>query len=130
MGQIADTLTARGDLAAARVLQEERLAINQRLGDADGVGASLWDLAQLDLAEEKIAEAAPSIIEAYSSMVQLGRADAIAVIGMRMGQVRAASQQPHDAREVLNRSAAMFRKLGREPEAGQAEALMRQLNPE
>ena len=70
----------------------------------------------------------PRIIEAYGIMMQLGRADFIAVIGTILGQILAANQQPDDAREVLTRSAALFRKLGREQEAQQAETLMHGLN--
>jgi hypothetical protein len=52
LGQIAHILARQGDLSDARALQVERLGINRQLDDADGIGATLWDLAQLDLAEQ------------------------------------------------------------------------------
>jgi hypothetical protein len=108
----------------------ERLEINQRLADADGIGATLWDLAQLDLAEQKIGDAVPRILEAYNIVSRLGRAEGIAVIGPIVGQILAANNQPDEARDVLRRSAEMHRKLGREGNARKVEDLIRQLGLE
>ena len=127
MGQIADILFRRGDLDAARAAREESLDTLRRLGDADGIAAALWGVAQLDLAEEKFADAAPRIVEAYDIVTRLGRAEGIAVIGMVHGQFLAAADQPAEAVAVLQRSAEMFRKLGRESEAHQAEQLIAEL---
>jgi tetratricopeptide (TPR) repeat protein len=127
MGQIAHILVEKGDIGAARVLQMERLEINQRLTNAEGIGAVLWDLARLDLAEQKIEDAVPRIFEAYEIMSKLGRADFIAIIGQLVGQILAANHKPDDARHVLRRSADMFRKLGRTGDAQETEDLIRQL---
>jgi tetratricopeptide (TPR) repeat protein/CHAT domain-containing protein len=127
MGRIADILAQRGDVGAARALQVERLAINRQLNDADGIGATLWDLAQLDLAEQKIDDAVPRILEAYEIMSKLGRAEGIAVIGKPVGQLLAANEQPDHARAVLRRSAEMYQKLGRDSDAKEVEQLIRQL---
>ena len=53
--------------------------------------------------------------------MRLGRAEGIAVIGATFGQILAAYGQPNDARAVLQRSAEMFRKLGRNADAKQVE---------
>src|SRR5262249_54565258 len=102
LGKIADILFRRGELDEARALQEERLAVNQRLNDTDGIAATLWALSQVDLAEKKTGEAIPRIIEAYQIVMRLGRAEGIAVIGATLGQISAAYGQPDDARAVLS----------------------------
>lgn len=117
MGKIADILRRKGDLGAARALRAECLEINRRLADADGMANTLWGLAQLDLQEQKIGDAVPRIVEAYDIVCQLGRVDAIAVIGTVLGQILAANEQPDEARIVLQRSADIYRKLGREADA-------------
>jgi hypothetical protein len=96
--------TAVAELEGFASMQVERLEINQQLNDADGIGATLWNLAQLDLAEQKIDDAVPRILEAYGIVSKLGRAEGIAVIGTYVGQILAASK-PDDARAVLRRSA-------------------------
>ena len=50
-------------------------------------------------------------------MSKLGRAEGIAVIGQLVGQILAANETSDDARQVLRRSAEMFRKLGHEGDA-------------
>jgi len=127
MSRIAHILVQKGDVGAARALQMERLKINQGLEDADGIGATLWDLSQLDLMEQKIEDAVPRIFEAYEIMSKLGRADFIAIIGQFVGQILAANDKPDDARHVLRRSAEMFRKLGRDGDAKEVDDLIRQL---
>jgi tetratricopeptide (TPR) repeat protein len=130
MGKIAHILVQKGDAAAARLLQEKRLEVYRRPADVDGIGAALWGLAQLDLAEEKFDDAVPRIIEAYDIMSKLGRADGIAVIGMVFGQMLAASGNPEEARHALRRSAEMFLKLGQEDHAKAAYDLIQQLGLE
>jgi hypothetical protein len=90
----------------------------------------LWDLAQLDLAEQKVGEAAPRIIEAYDIMIHLGRADGIAVVGLVLGQILAGADARSEALTVLRRSAEMYRKLGREAEARSVGELSRELGLE
>jgi tetratricopeptide (TPR) repeat protein len=124
LGAIAQTLHHRGDLDEARKLQSERLKVNRQLGDADGIANALWDLAKLDLEQKKFKNAAPRLAESYRIVLRLGRADAIAVIGLVFGQVLAAGEEPQEALEVLRRSAEIFRKLGRESQALEAEKLI------
>jgi tetratricopeptide (TPR) repeat protein len=127
MGKIADILVSRGDLEGARALRAESLDAFRRLGVAEGIANSLWGLAQIDLAQEKLDEAAPRVIEAYGIVSHLGRADAIAVIGLLHGQILTAFQMRTEALTVLRRSAEMFRKLGLEKEAHDAEKLISDL---
>ena len=128
--QIAQILVQKGDINAARALQMESLEITQTLGDLDGIAATLWDLAQLDLAEQKFNDAIPRIFEAYGIVTRLGRAEGIAAIGMTVGRILAANDRPDEARQVLQRSAEMFGKLGHREAAEQARDLIRKLNLE
>jgi tetratricopeptide (TPR) repeat protein/CHAT domain-containing protein len=128
LGRIADILVQKGDRGAARALQDERLETNRGLADADGIGAALWDMAQLDLAERKIDDAIPRIMDAYGIVARLGRAEGIAVIGRLFGQILVANDKSAEARVVLQRSADAFRKLGREADAQEVEELICELN--
>jgi hypothetical protein len=60
-------------------------------------------------------------------MSKLGRADFIAIIGQLFGQILAANDKPDDARQVLRRSADMYRKLGQQAGAEKTEDLIRKL---
>jgi hypothetical protein len=127
MGKIADILFRHGDLDEARALHDERLAVNRRLDHADGIASALWGLAELDLAEDKLEDSVPRVVEAYQIVIRLGRADAIAVIGMIYGQILARHTKFGDALMVLQRSAEMFRALGQENRAREAEEIIAQL---
>ena len=127
LGKIADILHRKGDLGAARALHVERLEINRRLVDAEGIANTLWGLAQLDLQEQKIGDAVPRIVAAYDIVSRLGRADAIAVLGTVLGQILAANEKPDDARIVLQRSADMYRKLGLETNATEVDEIITRL---
>ncbi len=128
MGKIADILFSRGDLDGARDLGEQALDAMRRLRDSDGIAAALWQLARLDLAEENFDLAAPRVAEAYGIVLHLRRADGIAAIGMVQAQLLAAAQKADEALAVLQRSAEMFRKLGMESEALQADKLIGELD--
>lgn len=71
------------------------------------------------------------MIEAYSIVLRLGRAEGIAVFGMTLGRFLAANDETHaDALEVLRRSVETFRKLGRENELRQVEERIAELGLE
>jgi hypothetical protein len=110
-------------------MHEDRLAIYRQLADPDGIGATLWGLAQLDLAEQKISDAVPRIFEAYEIVLRLGRAEGIATVGQLLGQILA-TNDPDGARQMLRRSAEMYRRLGREGDANETEDLIRSLGLE
>jgi hypothetical protein len=101
--------------------------VYRRLGDTDGIASALWGLARLDLVEEKMEDATPRISESYDILCRLGRADGIAVVGMRYGQLLAATDTPNEAFAVLKRSVEIFRKLGREADAQKAEEVIARL---
>ncbi|WP_315781083.1 MULTISPECIES: CHAT domain-containing protein [unclassified Bradyrhizobium] len=128
-GQIAEILAARGDLdEALHMRRHGELPIYQQLSDAEGIAATLWNIAQIDLARERVREALQGMTEAYAMFLRLGRADGIAVIGSTLGQIFAAKEETRGkAREVLQRSVAMFRKMGLESEAQEVEEIIARL---
>jgi tetratricopeptide (TPR) repeat protein len=126
-GRIALVLFRQGRFDEAVRLQEQRLATNRRLSDADGIAASLWDIAKIELRREQIEQATPRLAEAWEILQRAGQAEGTAVLGSTFGQILANMGRKDEAREVLGRSAAAYRKLGRNAEAEQVEALIRDM---
>jgi tetratricopeptide (TPR) repeat protein len=124
MGKIADILFRRGELDEARALHSEALETDRKLSDIEGIAASLWSLALLDLAEENVAGAVPRMAEAFALLRTLGRADALAIVGETLGQLMAAAGERDQAAEVLRISAEANRTLGRIAEAERVERLL------
>jgi hypothetical protein len=46
-------------------LQRERLEVNKRLGDLDGIAAADWALAVIDLDRQDYASALPRLMESF-----------------------------------------------------------------
>lgn len=86
-GGIADVLYRRGELDEARTLQELRLAVNRQLSNIDGITATLWSLAQFDIAAEDWQAAAPRLTKAWGLLERLGRVQGIAIVGNLLGQL-------------------------------------------
>jgi tetratricopeptide (TPR) repeat protein len=127
MGKIAQIAAQKGDLEGARGLQEEVLEINRTLRDADGIAATLWVIARIELAQRKNADAALRIAEAYSIVERIGRAEGIAVVGSVFAQILAAAGEHEQALAVLRRSAEMYRRLDRSDDAEAVEKLIEEL---
>jgi hypothetical protein len=73
-------------------------------------------------------QAAAHLVEAWRFVLEVDRAEGIAVIGEELGQLLAQADRKDDAREVLLRSADAYRKLGREAEAQKLDELVAQLS--
>src|SRR5712692_9155079 len=127
-GKIAQILARKGDLAGALELQVERLATNRALKSSDGIASALWDIAQIELVQRKPDEAVPRLVEAWQIFTQMDRAEGIAAVGQVLGPLCTQAGAPSEAREMLRRSAAAYRKLGREAEAQRVEELIAQIS--
>ena len=125
-GKIADILQARGQLDEALALHTQRLQANQQLENKDGIAATLWSIARIELAQGNLEVAAPKIAKAYSLVSEMGRLEGIAVIGRLFGQLLVRNGQPEIGLAVLQRSLDGFRQLGREQSAQQTEKLLKQ----
>jgi hypothetical protein len=97
------------------------------LGDIDGIASTLWSIAQIRLAQEDPAKSFECLQDAWSLFLRHGRAEGIAVVGALYGQFLAVIE-PDEAPAVFRQSTAAFRKLGRDAEAEQVEAMLRDLN--
>jgi hypothetical protein len=117
-------LEARGELDEALALQEESLAANRQLGDIDGIAASLWSIAQIELKRKKFELAFPRLEEAWPLIVKLGHPNGIAAIGGVFGQLLVEADLLDEARNVLGQAAAALRKLDQDARAAQIEAKM------
>ncbi len=105
-------------------MREEGLATGRRLGDIDGIAASLWSIAQIELERKQFERALPRLSEAWRLVVKLGRPDGIAAIGGVLGQFLAGADLLDEARNVLGQAAVAYRKLGQAAQAVQIEAMM------
>ena len=85
---------------------------------------AFWDVAQIELEQGRLREAAPHLVEAWQLLLQIGRVEGIAVVGQILGQLLARVERKDDARDVLKRSAEAFRKLGRVSEAEEVDKLI------
>ena len=126
-GQIADILQARDQLDEALALQGQRLETHKQLQDPKGIAATLWAMAQIELQQGKIQDAADKIPEAYAIFDKLGRLDGIAAIGVTYGQLLIGAGLRDEGFAVLRRSADGFRQLGREQDAARVEALIEEI---
>ncbi|MGF3024799.1 hypothetical protein ACQVP2_18495 [Methylobacterium aquaticum] len=127
---MADILFARGDLDdALRIRREEELPVYERLGDLVGLCNVRFNLAQLRLAQgvtdqESAQDVMENLAEAYRLAEHLGHAEAIAAIGALFGQVLSQAGAQTEAVTVLARAASAHRKLGREAQAAEIDALI------
>lgn len=127
MGQIADTLQARGDLdEALRIRREEVLPVYERLGDLHRKSAALWQVAQVLLADENFEEALPLVGEDYAIVSKLDQLDGICVIGVVWGQFMVAGGKIEEGLGVLQRSLVGFNKLDQAEAAERVAGIIRQ----
>ena len=134
MGDIARIKRDKGEVDEALGLLRERLEVNRRLGDQDGIAGASFDIGQIQLGravEHSDAEvfglAFEALSESYGIFLKIGRLDGICFVGLALGRAFAMAGQPDEAREILQRSFDGFRKLGRGGEAAQVENLLQQL---
>ncbi len=127
-GQVAYILYRLHRLDEAMVFLRERQRLIENLGDNDLLAATLWQQALIEL-QQGNTEAAALIIEiAYAMALEIGRLDAVAVIGKTRGRLLADAGKGDEAREVLLRSLEAFRTLGKTEQAAEVEREIFALN--
>ena len=128
MGYIADILQARGQLDEALAMHFDRLAVADAMGDIDSIAHVKFCCAEIRLerggwekgeAHTIVAELA----ESFSIAQRIGRADAIAGIGAKFGQVLVMAGEPSEALDVLEQAAGAFETLQQTERAQQLRAL-------
>jgi tetratricopeptide (TPR) repeat protein len=128
LGDIARLRAQAGDVAEARRLQSERLDVHRQQGELDGIANTLYDLAGLDLDEDKYEDAASRLTESWSINNKIGRADGIAFVGQLFGSVLVAMGDPR-ARDVLQSSKKAFLLLGMDAKANEVDETIQRIQP-
>ena len=111
-GRIAHIAFQREDYEEATELQLRRLKANKQLRDLDGIAAANWDLARIELAQEKYESAFPRLAESFQIMLHLQRADGVAMVGASLGEFLVASGALIPARQVLDEAIRAASKIG------------------
>ena len=125
-------LSARGELdEALRIHLEERLVVAQRLRDADSIAHIRYSCALIRLKKgvkdtSTLNTILDELREAYAISRQIRRADFVAAIGQRLGDLLIQSGQAEPAIDILNEAARASRTLGQENRARDIEAMMAQ----
>ncbi|HNN85709.1 MAG TPA: hypothetical protein PKL62_16315, partial [Accumulibacter sp.] len=111
-GQIADILQARGQLAEALALHEERLPVAERMRDIESIAHIKYSTAALRLqlgqhASGGLQRIHDDLAEAFALNRQLGRPDGIGWVG----QLLALAGERESALEVLTLAEQAFAKI-------------------
>ncbi|MBF5093929.1 tetratricopeptide repeat protein [Azospirillum sp. INR13] len=116
LGRIARLKARLGFLEEAMVLYEEELKSYEKLGDLDGqancrCARAMLRLRKPGIGKDEIEGAFNDLIFAYRTLMKLGRADGIAVVGFNLARVLTAAGRHSAAREIAERSFALFTQL-------------------
>lgn len=87
LGQEARAAMLAGDLPTAHRLQVERLGLNQRIDDEDGIAASLYELGCVEVRMGRLTDALNHLGESLDRFLESRRADGIAAAGFQLGVV-------------------------------------------
>ena len=135
-GHIADILTRRGEYEEAlRIQLEERLPIAERLQDQDTLAHIKFAAARIRLAKgiedaETLRLVLDDLMEAFGSVKEMGRVDAVAGVGLELGRLLGGIGQRDATRTVLGEVVAALRQLKREDQAAQVEEMIAGLDEE
>jgi hypothetical protein len=126
IGEVALLRAQGGDVPGALKLHEEKLQLGRQLGDIDLIASAQYDLAMLDLNQERPTEALERLAESWDINLRFGRADGVAVVGQLYGQLLAAADRSR-ALEVLRTSREAFRLLKRTAKVNELDELIQRL---
>ena len=123
--KLGDTLVLEGKLDAALEVRIKQLETSRTYGSSDNIAFALWDAAQVEIQLGKVDDGVARLPEAWQRLLEIDRADGIAVVG----EVYAQAMSREDAESVLRRSAEAYRSLGLEADAQRVEADLLSLPP-
>ncbi len=117
VGKIADILQAQGELDAELEMHLSRLPDAQERQDADSIAHIRYScagirLARIDHERGELQVIYDELAEAFSIMMQTGRADWIGGIGLLLGQVLAMAKQTHEVLTALGHARAAVERFG------------------
>lgn len=128
MGDMARLRVEKGELDIALQLHQKALEIIEASGSKAGIANCLWDRAQISQMQGEFEQATQDIIRSYQLVVELGKLDAISIVGLTLGDLLCRSGHADRGLPILTRSRDGFRQLGRAREAEQAQALLDQFS--
>ncbi|ETX01539.1 MAG: hypothetical protein ETSY1_07045 [Candidatus Entotheonella factor] len=112
-GKIANIMQRRGDLnEALRIRLEDQLPVYERLGDMHEIAVTLHSLFDLYWEAQEFQNAYEVISKAFTIVMQLGIADGISMVGLKLGQAMIMVNQLEEAKHVLMQSRDAAAKLG------------------
>ena len=95
---------------------------------ADGIAATQFDLAKIDLKAGNLESAISRLIESWSVVLKTGRVDGIAAVGELLGQSLVAADEQEKAAGVLFRCVEAYQKLERDADARRIEQIIAELS--
>lgn len=101
LGQEARAALIGGDLLGAHRLQVERLGLNQRIDDEDGIAACLYELGCVEVRLGRRTDALNHLGESLDRFLESRRADGIAVAGFQLGVVLVEVGRAAEATQAL-----------------------------
>jgi tetratricopeptide (TPR) repeat protein len=110
--QIADINQQCGNYNQASELRLKVLEVARKLGDLPGIAATIWGLAQIDLARKDYEAAIPRLVEAFQIFTLLRQPHQTVLAGLSLGQLLKAMGETEEALRILGESLDAARKLG------------------
>jgi hypothetical protein len=101
-----------GRYADARIQAAEALEIRQRMGDRQGIAASLHVLAKIDYAERRYADARIQEVAALRLAQELGDRRGVAASLNLLGDIARKIMQPKEAFDLMALSALIYTRIG------------------
>lgn len=120
-GKAASILINLHKFDEAMNLLHKQQHLIESLEDKSLLIVTLWQQAIIELQQGNTEAATVKIETAYAMALEIGRLDAVAVIGKTHGRLLAEAGRPEEAREVLRRGLEAFRSLGRTEQAADLE---------
>ncbi|MFD4669445.1 BTAD domain-containing putative transcriptional regulator [Lentzea sp. NPDC058450] len=117
LNEVGWRLACLGRYAEARTFCEEAIALNRRLGHAEGSAATLDSLAHIAHHDGRHADAVAHYREAVALYRELDNSAELATVLEHLGDAHAAAGDTGQAREQWDRALELYREQGRDAEA-------------
>jgi tetratricopeptide (TPR) repeat protein len=124
---MAGVYVRRGDLARALALYEQSLAIREQVGDLQGKGATLSQMANVYAMQQDWQRAEALLRQSLEIGRGLGDAVSIAFDTVKLGQIAQARGDPATALARYRQGLAQFERLGAQREIAQVQQLIAEL---
>lgn len=124
LGREARAAFDAGDLDGAHRLQLERLGLNQRLGDEDGIATTLYEMGCIEVRIGRLTDAANHLGESFDRFMGTRRADGIAVSAYQLAVVLVGLGRTAEAVPAYVEARDAFAFLGHNDRVRQIEATL------